>query len=218
MHTLTFSFVVAAATMVLSPAGFATPSHGHGGTPSHPVCTQPADCETTLNFSKLIAVRSKLEYSDVVGGGDLVITPNKGKLAIVLGELGVASGKFPSNLDVRLGSGEAINFLFQNDVTLKGWDLDDLPFGTNKFSLSVDGGAAQLFSLDSHTADPGALLSGKSFTFGYSGDSYLIDSVKFICLDVPIGPVPEPQGVALSLAGLLVLVLGGVSPRHAGKR
>ncbi len=209
MRTLTLSAMVAATAVMFSSPAFATVTH------SHPGCTGLDPCETTLDFSKLLAIKSQLDYSDVVGGGDLTVTANQGKLVIVLGELGVSSGSLLSKLDPRIGSGEAIKFSFQNDVELKAWDLDDLNFlGSNKFSLSVDGGAAQLLSLDSHTSL--SSLTGKSFTFGYSGDSYFIDSLKFACVDVITNPIPEPETWALAGAGLMTLVM--VSRRRRGEK
>lgn len=207
MRTSICASAVAALAVTFSSSAFATFTHSHVG------CDAPDACETTLDFSKLLSVKSQLEYSDVVGGGDLTVTANHGKLVIVLGELGVSSGGLLSSLDPRIGSGEAIKFSFENDVELKGWDMDDLNLaGSNKFSLSVDGGAAQLFSLDSHASM--AALNGKTFTFGYSGDSYFIDSLKFACIDVPVGTVPEPESLGLTLAGLFTVAAISRRRRH----
>ncbi len=160
---------------------------------------------TTLTFSELIGVHSSLNYSGTAGGS-LTVAPSSGSLVILAGELGTAKW---TNWDPRIGSGESITFTFQNDVKLSYWDLDDLFLSTNKFSLKVDGGAAQTLSLFSHGTTPA--LVGKSFTFGYKGDSYFIDTLKFSSVTPA---VPEPAAGALILSGLAV---AGVIARRRNK-
>lgn len=150
---------------------------------------------TTLTFSELVGVHSSLTYSGTVGG-NLTVTSNKGSLTIVLGELGVATW---NNWDPRINGGETITFSFAQDVKLSYWDLDDLPFGSNQFGLKVDGGPNKTYSLDSHGSS--TTLIGKTFTFGYKGDSYFIDTLKFSS----VTPVPEASSVAMTLAGLGVV-------------
>lgn len=151
---------------------------------------------TTLTFSELIGVHSSLEYSGTAGG-DLTVTSNKGSLTIVLGELGVATW---SNWDPRLNAGETITFSFSQAVSLSYWDLDDGSLSnSNKFKLSVDGGAAQQFSLNSHGS--ASTLVGTSFTFAYGNQKYFIDTLKFSS----VTPVPEASSVAMTLAGLGVV-------------
>lgn len=150
---------------------------------------------TTLTFSEIVGVHSSLEYSGTAGG-DLTVTSNKGSLTIVLGELGVATW---SNWDPRINSGETITFSFTDTVKLSYWDLDDFFLSTNKFSLKVDGGTPVTLSTFSHTTSP--VLTGKTFTFGYKGDAYVIDTLKFSS----VTPVPEASSVAMTLAGLGVV-------------
>jgi hypothetical protein len=151
---------------------------------------------TTLTFSELIGVHSSLTYNGTVGG-KLTVSSNKGSLTVVLGELGVATW---NNWDPRINGGETITFSFTDEVKLIGWDMDDLNLlGSNNFGLKVDGGPNNTYSLDSHA--PSTTLSGKTFTFGYKGDAYFIDTLKF----ASVTPVPEASSVAMTLAGLGVV-------------
>lgn len=186
---------LAAATLSLAAVqAHATGGHHHPKPPKHDDCGPVDPCKDTtkLTFSEIIDVETKITYENTVGG-DLKITSTGGSLVIVGGELGVASKK---NWDVRIGKNETVVFTFEDAVELTKWDMDDL-FG-GKFTLSVDGGAATQFSLDSH--GPATDLIGKVFTFGYKNDSYFIDSLSFkgYC-----PPVPEPETYGLALAGLL---------------
>jgi hypothetical protein len=152
---------------------------------------------TVLTFSHLLDYEPSFTYNNTVGG-KLKVTATGGKLAIVGGELGVADLKH-FDLDPRLGKQETITFSFDKAVNLIAWDLDDLPFFSNEFSIKVDSNAAQTFSLDSFS--PGSTsLQGKTFTFGYKGDSYFIDTLKFSSVTA----VPEPAAGALILSGLAV--------------
>lgn len=148
---------------------------------------------TTLTFSELVGVHSTLTYNGTVGG-TLTVSSNTGSLTVVLGELGVATW---TNWDPRLNVGETITFSFSQAVSLSGWDLDDGSLlNSKKFKLSVDGGTAQQFSLNSTSGGPA--LIGTSFTFAYDNQKYFIDSLKFSS----VTPVPEASSVAMALAGL----------------
>ena len=204
------SALAAAALSLGAVQAHATGGHHHPKPPKppkHDDCgpTDPCEETTKLTFTKLLDAETKIERENTVGG-DLTITANGGKLVVIGGELGVSSKKSP--LDVRIGSGETVIFTFEEAVELTKWDLDDLWGGSNKFTLSVDGGAAAQFSLDSN--GPSTDLIGKVFTFGYKNDSYFIDSLTFkgYC-----PPVPEPETYGLALAGLLV---AGVALRRKG--
>ena len=154
-----------------------------------------ATTTTTLTFTEIIDAATTLNYSGTAGG-NLTVSSTGGKLVIVLGELGVAK---LANVDTRLGSGETITFSFAQAVSLSYWDLDDLPFGSNQFGLSVDGGTPASYSLASHgSATP---LIGNTFTFSYTGDSYFIDTLKFSSVTA----VPEASSTAMVLAGLGVV-------------
>lgn len=160
-------------------------------------CMSAQASTTTLTFAELIGVHSTLNYTGTAGGA-LTVTPSSGSLVIVAGELGVAKW---SNWDPRIGAGETITFSFQNDVELTGWDLDDLNLGgSNKFKLKIGTGPTHVMSLDSHHGAAGTLV-GKTFSFGYSGDAYFIDTLRFSSL-APTPAVPEPSGLALVIAGL----------------
>lgn len=162
--------------------------------------------QTVLNFPLLhlpLLDGSSLSYSNTVGG-TVNITPGSGQLAYAaLGYLGVTSGGLLSQLlDPALGKGESITFKFDKAVTLTGWDVDDfnpliiIPDGTNKFGLSVDGGAAQTFAFGNHSA--ATALVGKSFTFSYAGDNYFIDKLVFGTASA----VPEATTLAQLALGL----------------
>lgn len=150
---------------------------------------------TTLNFT-LPFLEQTLEYGNTVGG-DLTVSANGGKLVSFAGELGVAKRWLFA--DYRINSGESITFSFEKTVNLLSWDLDDFFLSTNKFSLSVDGASPLTLSTFSHSNSP--ILSGKTFTFGYKGDAYFIDTLKF----GSVTPVPEASSVAMTLAGLGVV-------------
>lgn len=170
----------------------------------------PATPTTTeLSFSSLLNYATHLTVNNTVGG-TLNITPVGGKLLVnILGELGVANQVIG---DYSINKNEGILLNFSQKVSLTGWDLDDLPGGKNSFSLKVDGGAAQSFSLQS--LKPTTPLVGSSFQFGWLGESYFIDSVKFSAWAEPIAPtkpsplvtaVPEPSTAAMVLACATVL-------------
>jgi PEP-CTERM motif len=159
---------------------------------------------THLSFSNLLNFSAHMTVDHTVGG-TLDITPVGGKLLVnVLGELGVSSRLIG---DYSINKGEGILFNFSQKVSLTGWDMDDLPGGPDHFSLRVDGGLVQPFSLRS--TGPGSSLVGSSFQFGWLGESYFIDSVKFMAWSEPVNPgkpgplvtaVPEPSTAALMLA------------------
>jgi hypothetical protein len=164
---------------------------------------------TELTFSNLLNYSTHMTVNNTVGG-KLDITPVGGKLLVnILGELGVANQVVG---DYSINKNEGILFNFSQKVSLSGWDMDDLPGGKNTFSLKVDGGAAQSFNL--HSIKPTAPLVGSSFQFGWLGESYLVDSVKFSAWADPIKPagkapivtaVPEPSTAALVLACAAVM-------------
>lgn len=184
------------------------PKH-HPKPPKHDDCgpTDPCEATTKLKFDKVLKVGKTFEYKNTVGG-DLTVSTLSGALLVnALGQLGVSS---KSNLlDSRVNLGESISFTFDNAVQLIDWNFTDWSKPSNKFTLSIDGGAAQVFSLDNFNATTD--LIGSKFTFGYKGDSYFIDSLTFqgYC-----PPVPEPETYGLALAGLLT---AGVALRRRQK-
>lgn len=173
---------------------------------------QATPAVTNLSFSNLLNYSTHMTVGNTVGG-TLDITPVGGKLLVnILGELGVSNQLIG---DYSINKNEGILFNFSQKVSLTGWDMDDLPGGPNHFSLRVDGGNVQPFSL--HSTGPGSALVGSSFRFGWLGESYFIDSVKFTAWAEPAKPnapgpvvtaVPEPSTAALMLAcgGVLAYV------------
>lgn len=178
---------------------------------AHALSPAIAPPDTVLNFPLLhlpILDGTGLAYNNTVGG-NLSVTASGGGLAYsLLGELGVGTGLLGQILDPSLGKGESITFKFDKAVTLKSWDIDDfnpliiLPDGSNKFALSVDGGAATQFAFGSHTA--AALLSGKTFTFSYAGDNYFIDTLKFGATAVPEATTFAQLALGLGMMGCLM--------------
>jgi hypothetical protein len=170
---------------------------------------QAANTVTELTFSNLLNYSTHMTLGNTVGG-NLNITPVGGKLLVnILGELGVTNQVIG---DYSINRNEGILFNFSKKVSLTGWDMDDLPGGKNTFSLKVDGGTAQSFSLQS--LKPGAALVGSSFQFGWLGEAYFIDSVKFSAWAEPIAPtkpsplvtaVPEPSTAAMLMACATVM-------------
>lgn len=183
-----------ASIMLAVSALFASVSAHATGGHKPPVHDCKPDCETVLTFSKLSGKYSTIHYDNTEAGGDLDITATGGKLVAALGNLGVYD-KTVKHDEITIDKNQAITFTFEKVVGLAGWDMSDLWGGIDKFSLSVDGGVATKFSLNSH--GPSSALIGKSFTFGYAGDDYMIDTLKFVC------EVPEPETYALMIAGLL---------------
>jgi hypothetical protein len=173
---------------------------------------QATPAVTNLTFSNLLNYSTHMTVGNTVGG-TLDITPVGGKLLVnILGELGVANQVIG---DYSINKNEGVLFHFSQKVSLTNWDMDDLPGGKNTFSLKVDGGAAQSFSLAS--LKPSTALVGSNFQFGWLGEAYFIDSVKFTAWSEPAKPntsgplvtaVPEPSTAALMLAcgGVLAFV------------
>ncbi len=165
---------------------------------------QAAPTVTNLSFSSLLNFSTHLTVSNTVGG-ELDITPVGGKLLVnVLGELGVTNRVIG---DYSINKNEGILFSFDQTVSLTGWDMDDLPGGPNHFSLRVDGGNVQPFSL--HATGPSSALVGSTFQFGWLGESYVMDSVQFSAWSEPLPPnsgtpvvtaIPEPSTAAMLLA------------------
>jgi len=180
-------------------------SLAHAANP--PAAAKPTTTE--LTFSNLLNYSTHMTVNNTVGG-QLNITPVGGKLLVnILGELGVANQVIG---DYSINKNEGILFNFSQKVSLSGWDMDDLPGGKNTFSLKVDGGTAQSFSLQS--LKPTAPLVGSSFQFGWLGESYFIDSVKFSAWAEPMAPnkpsplvtaVPEPSTAAMLMACATVM-------------
>lgn len=193
------ALMVAASALSLTALS-ANATGGHHTPPPKPDCGLPTGCNgyTMLKFSTFLSTGTIITRENTVGG-TVKISATGGSPVIVAGELGVATKK---NWDVRIGSGETITFTFDDQVELAGWDLDDLKHGTDKFTLALDGGLATQFSLNS--SSPGSTsLIGKVFTFGYKGDSYFIDALRFneVCLPA----VPEASTYGMTLAGLFTL-------------
>ena len=171
-----------------------------------------ATTETVLNFPLLhlpLLQKPSLDYSDTVGG-KLHVTSGTGSLSFsLLGYLGVESGGLFSALDPSLGKGESITFAFDKAVTLKGWDVDDFnpliifPDGNNKFGLSVDGSKVQSFSFGNYNAP--TLLTGKTFTFSYVGDTYFLDQLRFTAATaVPEATTAAQLGLGLGMIGFML--------------
>lgn len=163
-----------------------------------------ANSTTELTFSNLLNYSTHMTVNNTVGG-KLDITPVGGKLLVnILGELGVTNQLIG---DYSINKNEGILFTFSQKVSLSSWDMDDLPGGKNTFSLKVDSGAAQSFNLQS--LKPSSSLVGTSFQFGWLGEAYFIDSVKFSAWAEPIAPhkpapivtaVPEPSVAVMLMA------------------
>ncbi len=122
--------------------------------------------------------------------------------------------------------GESITMTFGEQVTLDSVALADGPFGGNTFAVAVDGNMNTLYAFKmgsfSLWKSVGLDLTGHSFTFLAFDpvgkkyfDNFYISGVNFHTTDVTLTPVPEPESVALALAGLAVV--GGLSLRRAKK-
>lgn len=95
--------------------------------------------------------------------------------------------------DKRVEGGEYLMFKFSEAVTLNSFKLFDLPFGTNTFllngvSTSTGGLAAPVGPFD-------------TFVFKSAHDAFRVQSLTVST----VTPVPEPESVAMLLAGLGVV-------------
>jgi hypothetical protein len=104
-----------------------------------------------------------------------------------------------------INHGDTLTLTFANTVKIVGfhlWDKNhqasDLNAG-DTFSLSVNGGAAQVLSLSNFPwYGAGSALIGNTFTFGYTNEDYYLGAIKIAAVPA----VPEPQTYALMLGGL----------------
>jgi hypothetical protein len=152
--------------------------------------TTPAG--TNVTFSGVASLSQSLTVSNSVGGS-LSITPQGGSHITGLnGKVGVSQN---SAADTTVGTGEGILFSFAKGVTLSRLQLD-VPGTGGTFTLSVNGGSAQTYTLATFQ-NPVAIV-GSTFLFGWSGTDYAINSVTF---GKATSPVPEADVVAMVLAG-----------------
>ncbi|TBO31235.1 hypothetical protein EYS42_08280 [Aquabacterium lacunae] len=152
--------------------------------------TTPAG--TNVTFSGVASLSQSLTVNNSVGG-TLTITPQGGShITGLSGKVGVSQN---SAADTTVGSGEGILFSFTKGVTLSRLLLD-MPGTGGSFTLSVNGGGAQTYSVA--TFQNSVSIAGSTFLFGWSGTNYAINSATF---GKATSPVPEADVVAMVLAG-----------------
>lgn len=158
----------------------------------------------TFNFADQIFLGYPATYTESVGDLSVTVTGFSANgtqasldVDLLLG-LGVVEFKkigfitLPE-LATSVEGGEYLVFKFNQDVTLNSFKLFDLPFGTNSFLLngvatSTHGLAAPVGPLD-------------TFVFKSAHDAFRVQSLTVST----VTPVPEPESVALLLAGLGVV-------------
>ena len=178
---------------------------------------------------------------ETVSAGTLTITPHGASASskLVVGSLGLGVDScnalgfcgFDNDVDVFLKNGkfygESITFTFDKTVTLKSAEIVDGIFGGNTFGISVDGGAVTGVHMGSWGlwAPTGLMLTGKSFTFSAFNpaglktfDDFYIDGLVFktVTSTSVVTTIPEPQSLALALAG--VAVVGGTARMRRAAR
>lgn len=111
--------------------------------------------------------------------------------------LGVDSGPLD---DKAVDFFETLVLTFSKEHLLYGWSMTDTGLfssgGSNKFSLSVDGGPFTQYDIGDRAAGSTALLTGFSFSFrANNDDSFVLNAVV----------VPEATSMAMALGGLAML-------------
>jgi len=103
---------------------------------------------------------------------------------------------------------ESLVFTFSDKTAILGWTLADisldLPFEPDQFRLRVDNGAWMDFQIGTRSVQADPLLKGFKFEFQSKNDSFVVQSLV----------VPEPESVALVLAGLTIVGLMGRQKRN----
>lgn len=202
---------------------------------------QTVPSTTTLNFTAVDAGAS-LSFSNVIGTTSLTITPlaptagtnsnlqikvvdlNSTEGAALADEaIGVqvfkttGQGKVTAMDAATIDKNQSLLFTFSQAVRLTGFNMDYAAnMGASLFTLSVNGGTAQTFSLNGSNWLASGLI-GTTFEFGVAntgGASYAIDSVSLasVVVTTPTGggvvaAVPEPETYALMAACLGVLAV-----------
>ncbi len=112
--------------------------------------------------------------------------------------LGVDSGNFTDARD-SVDDYESLVFTFNGETTLLGWNIIDTNASlipeANLFRIRVDGGSWMEFNIGNRSVQEDPLLKGFKFEFQSKNDSFVVQSLV----------VPEPETIALALAGLAVL-------------
>ena len=202
---------------------------------------QSVPSTTTLNFTAVDAGAS-LSFSNVIGATSLTITPlaptagTSSSLQIKVVDINstegaaqgdeaigvqvfktTGQGKVTAMDNATIDKNQSLLFTFSQAVRLTGFNMDYAAnMGSSLFTLSVNGGTAQTFSLNgSNWLSSG--LTGTTFEFGVAntgGASYAIDSVSLasVVVTTPTGggvvaAVPEPETYALMAACLGVLAV-----------
>jgi len=101
---------------------------------------------------------------------------------------------FPE-LDTRVEGGEYLLFKFTETVTLDNFLLADLPWGSNNFFIN-----GTKVRTDNRIADISGIGASDTFMFASSKDAFRVKSIT-------VSPVPEPEAIAMMLAGLGVVGL-----------
>lgn len=202
---------------------------------------QSVPSRTTLNFTAVDA-GSSLSFSNVIGTTSLTITPlaptagtgsnlkikvvdiNSTENAAQADEaIGVqvfkttGDGKVTAMDNAFIEKNQSLLFTFSQAVRLTGFNMDyPTTMGASQFTLSVDGGAAQSFSVSGSNWLASGLV-GTTFEFGVASSSrtsYAIDSISLASVPVTtptgggvVAAVPEPETYALMAACLGVLAV-----------
>lgn len=183
------------------------------------------NCGTAMSFATRLGGALMVGASDDADGAvNTTLGLALQELASPRGGLGVVSRSAAGAVSGHheINRGDALTLVFANTVRLAGLRLArdgdaDPNVGTATFGLAIDGGTVQRHTLqDQLWWGDNSTLAGQRFTFSHINADYHLGAIEIVGAAATAASaaaaVPEPQGTALLLLGLVAL--GAVARRR----